>query len=324
MNYYLYKLKFTSPVHFGTSDSALSLYTSGDRFLADTLFSSLCRQALLLSGEEGLNALLGDVENGNLLISDGMIWSGDDFYIPKPYINGTAGSGDVSSKEKKQMKKLRWLPLRSLDSFGASLRGESKFVPNDIPLSFGSEGENTRVAISDGESVPYQVGHFTFNDNSGLYIIAGISDDPSAERFSGLLKAAGLNGIGGKISSGYGKFVIEDEIFLNEPFDEQTEFLYNALKNEESGSYLLITTAIPDEGELRSALDGASYQMTRRAGFIFSETYADTPRKKKTEYYLSSGSVLKNRFSGSLHVVAKNGNHNVYRYSRPLFLGVGL
>ena len=39
MDYYLYKLKFDGAVHFGQSESALSLYTTADHFRADTLFS---------------------------------------------------------------------------------------------------------------------------------------------------------------------------------------------------------------------------------------------------------------------------------------------
>lgn len=40
MNYFLFKLSFHTPCHFGSSDSALSLYTSEDHFCADTLFSA--------------------------------------------------------------------------------------------------------------------------------------------------------------------------------------------------------------------------------------------------------------------------------------------
>ena len=45
MNYFLFKLSFHTPCHFGSSDSALSLYTSEDHFCADTLFSALCHTA---------------------------------------------------------------------------------------------------------------------------------------------------------------------------------------------------------------------------------------------------------------------------------------
>ena len=46
MNYSLIRLRFDGLAHFGTSDSALSLFTSEDHFYADTLFSALCHTAL--------------------------------------------------------------------------------------------------------------------------------------------------------------------------------------------------------------------------------------------------------------------------------------
>lgn len=58
MNYFLFKLSFHTPCHFGTSDSALSLYTSEDHFCADTLFSALCHTARTLYGNSGVEALI--------------------------------------------------------------------------------------------------------------------------------------------------------------------------------------------------------------------------------------------------------------------------
>lgn len=58
MSYLLFKLAFDAPVHFGPSDSALSLYTSEEFFRADTLFSALCHTA----GDE-LDRLVKSVQN---------------------------------------------------------------------------------------------------------------------------------------------------------------------------------------------------------------------------------------------------------------------
>mgnify|MGYP007022586248 CR=1 FL=1 len=72
MDYYLYKLKFDGAVHFGQSESALSLYTTADHFRADTLFSALCHTALSLWGEDGVQALVKQAEADELLLSDSM------------------------------------------------------------------------------------------------------------------------------------------------------------------------------------------------------------------------------------------------------------
>ena len=57
MNYFLFKLRFETAVHFGPSDAALSLAASEEHVRADTLFSALCQTALCLYGPEGVEEL---------------------------------------------------------------------------------------------------------------------------------------------------------------------------------------------------------------------------------------------------------------------------
>ena len=85
---------------------------------------------------------------------------------------------------------------------------------------------------------------------------------------------------------------------------------------------MLLTSSLPKTEEMEKALTNAYYNLIRRGGFSFSP-YADT-FKKQTQYYLSSGSVLKNAFNGDIHTVGENGRHDIYRYSKPIFLGVEL
>ena len=102
MRSFLYKLQFTTPVHFGPSDSALSLYSSGATFCADTLFSALCHTALALQGPAGLEALCRWVQAGELLLSDGMPWHRDIFYLPKPMIQSQT-SAELPAADRKAM-----------------------------------------------------------------------------------------------------------------------------------------------------------------------------------------------------------------------------
>ena len=67
MNYFLFKLRFETAVHFGPSDAALSLAASEEHVRADTLFSALCQTALCLYGPEGVEELCGQVQEGKLL-----------------------------------------------------------------------------------------------------------------------------------------------------------------------------------------------------------------------------------------------------------------
>lgn len=170
--------------------------------------------------------------------------------------------------------------------------------------------------------MPYQVGLFRFAPDCGLYFICGFTEDGQDEDLEYLLDWLGATGIGGKVSSGYGKFHIVDKIYLNEPFDDQTEWMYHALSAEHA-PYLLLSTSLPQADEMDNALEGASFQLVRRSGFMASDR-VETPLKKKTQYALSAGSVLQNRYQGALYDVGLSDVHPVYRYSKPIFMGVTL
>jgi len=86
MNYFLFKLSFHTPCHFGSSDSALSLYTSEDHFCADTLFSALCHTARTLYGNSGVEALIEKAQKDQLFLSDAMPWCGERYYLPRPFL----------------------------------------------------------------------------------------------------------------------------------------------------------------------------------------------------------------------------------------------
>ncbi len=100
MSYLLFKLAFDAPVHFGPSDSALSLYTSEDFFRADTLFSALCHTA----GDE-LDRLVKSVQNDCLRFSDAMPWRGDTLFLPKPCFSVESASDISPELRKKQESK---------------------------------------------------------------------------------------------------------------------------------------------------------------------------------------------------------------------------
>lgn len=325
MNYCLFKLRFTTPVHFGVPGSALSLYGSEDHFLADTLYSAFCHEALSLWGEDGLRNLMEEAEKGRLLLSDSMPWSGDSFYLPRPYVNGKRSLEELTSKQRKAMKKLRWLPVEAFDTFSSSVKTGERFRVETVQAQFGDEDEMTRVHISGLEVPrPFQVGIYRFRENCGLYFIAGFSDDSLGEKVRTLTEAVGMSGIGGRVSSGLGKYRIEDCVFLNEFFDTQTEWLFRALSAEDSKRFLLLTSSLPEEEDLDRVICEASYQLVRRGGFVGSASFAESPRKKKTEYYLTAGSVLPCRYSGSVRSVAEGGKHPVLRFNQPIFLGVDL
>lgn len=162
------------------------------------------------------------------------------------------------------------------------------------------------------------MGAFRFAEDCGLYVLAGLESDDAAWLRT-LMRALGLSGIGGKVSSGYGKFTVDDEIYLNDPFDEQTAWLFRALCRD-APAYLLLTTALPDEEELERTMEDASYTLTRRGGFVSSDSFAPSGQKKREQFFLTAGSVVRRRFGGALYLAARQ-DHPAYRFSKPLLLG---
>lgn len=321
MNSLLFKLAFDAPVHFGSSDGALSLYSSEEHFRADTLFSALCHTAIRSGNPGALERLCSCAHNGRLILSDAMPWRGDTLFLPKPIVS-SEHTEEIPARLRKEIKKLKWISVTDFEAFSTSVAGGAPFVPKESPL-FGVQQVFTKAAVQDGEDArPYDVGTFRFYENCGLWFLC-LCDEDDAPWLEQLVTTLGCSGIGGKVSSGYGAFHVDDLIYLDDPFDEQTQWLADAL-HRDNGCALLLTTALPDDAELESALDGACYRLVRRGGFVQSEEYSDEPMKKETQYYLAAGSTVRNRFCGSLFDVGKSGDHPVFRYSKPLFLGVAL
>lgn len=324
MNYFLFKLSFDSMVHFGASDSALSLYTSEMTFRADTLFSALCHTAISLYGPQAAQELCDWVRRDELRLSDAMPWCGEAFYLPKPCV-AAENDREVPAKLRKAMKKVAWIPVSALGEFAESLHGGEMYNAQKHHLTFGRVVENSKVSIVPGaDPEPYQVGGFRFAEDCGLYILVGCADLAQEKRLDTLMRGLGLSGIGGKISAGYGKFHVEKMILLEEPSDDQTKWFCDALHAEEAERQMLLTTCLPADDELAAVLEGATFQMERRGGFVQSDRYAETARKKRTQYFLASGAVLSHRFKGDLFEVGGDGTHPVCRYGKPIFVGVTL
>ena len=308
MNYFLYKLKFTTAVHFGSSDSALGIQSSEDHFRADTLFSALCQTAL--KSGDSLEKLFDMAKNHELLLTDSMPYADEVCYLPKPIRRFESGE-ETPAEKRKKLKSIQWVPVT------ADPAGYNKEV------SLGSFFSREQAAITGLDNAsPYEVGQFAFAPGCGLYFICALKDAEKESWLTSLLTLLGLSGIGGRASSGLGKFEADDVIYLNEPFDGQTESLFNGLENTDSNHQMLLTTALPAEDELQAVLEQATFQVVRRGGFVQSDCFSRTPLKKRTQYFLTAGTIVQKRFKGDLYQVGEYGTHPVYRYSIPLFMGV--
>lgn len=303
MKRYIFKLKFRTPVHFGNG----RLGASENFIYADTLFSALYKEAIKMFGEEKADDLRKYAENGDFLISDLFPFSDETLFIPKPFIKIHNSQDDLSSKKK--FRKLKFIPVGDLSNF---LIGN--YIPDDSKqISFGKNSVRANVKINeDKDNNPFGVGIYTFNDNAGLYFIASVV--PSIENYIfNLLESISYTGIGGELSSGLGKFCCTRENLPKE-FSERINGSYK--------KYMSLSICLPENDKLDCAIKDASYEVVKRSGFVASETYSKNPLRKNNLYCFKSGSVFKNKFDGQIADVSNKGNHPVYRYAKPFWLGI--
>lgn len=308
MKYKLYRMNFTSPVHFGEGH----LGGSSENFLADRLFSALYIEAMK-SGADAAEKLLNAVSSGELLLSDGLPYIGNELYIPKPVIR--IDSGESSSVLKKAFKKLSYIPVSRIDEF---LKGRlDPQAENEILRGLGKSADTTRAAVRNGtdDALPYRVGTYSFFSGSGLYFMAGYTNDEVFAALDDAVMSLGYTGIGGKVSSGLGKF----SAFPEEVPEEMLKLLTG-----DHDRYITLSVSMARDEQLEKALVNAGYMLVKRSGFINSQTYSDTQRKKREMYCFAAGSCFENRFEGYVADLSDGGSHPVYRYAVPMFMGVDL
>lgn len=308
MNFNIFKLEFASGIHVGEG----KLTDTGFSFLADSMFSALCTEALSLGGQDALDEIAGYAKTGKFLISDGFPYIGDTLYIAKPYIKVRR---DDDIEKKKKFKKLEYVPIDQLEEY---LAGDLDVdAVNDAFKDFGKPQLFQKNAVhSESDTELYSVGAFRFEIDNGIYFIVGCENEEILGRINELFLSLESSGIGGKRFSGFGKF----ELVSNNKadFPERLSGDYN--------SYIALSTCMAKEDELGSALENSKYMLRKRSGYVASSSYSDDGSflKKKDFYSFRSGSVFQKRFSGDVFDVSDNGNHPVYRYAKGMFMGVNI
>lgn len=302
MDYKVYKLKFLTPVHFSSIDNQGFIFDSDFTAPASVLFSALYITSLELKYNDIRDYLLSD----KFVISDLLPYIYDDLYIPKPIIQFTSNQ-DV---DRKRLKKLKFINVNSLIEYFAN---PMEVIEEEENNSFGNFAENVKVYKKRTEdSLPYTIETFTFEEGCGLYFIANIPTHLE-ERFLTILEMLGKSGIGGKKSSGYGKFIIEEVT---------TSFIINELISKETNKYMSLSTFIPLREELDEISKG-TYLLNIKNGFVYSFTYTKTPVKKENKIFIQRGSCFNKRLQGHLHI-EQNGTHPIYTYGRCLMIGVDI
>ena len=309
MEYLIFKMTFPNGIHIGkdaVSDACSTIY-------ADTVFSAMCIEALNIGGEDKLNSFVDMAKNDRVIISDALPYIEDTLYVPKPMVRIVRT--DDSSALKKEFKKLSYIPINYIDTY---LKGNAEPVKlNDDFSSLGKAELYQKAALKlDEDNELYTVGVYHFSKNSGLYIIAGFenNDDEAKELLTDIFNSLQYSGIGGKRTSGLGRFVCEEMAVPKE--------IKTMLDSKNSSRYMSLSISMAADSEIGAAVDGAMYKLIKRSGFVYSESYADTFLKKRDFYMFGAGSVFNNHFSGDIFDVSLGGKHPVYKYGKPIMLGL--
>ena len=307
MKYHVYKLKFDTGVHFGKK----GLTDYDICFHADSMFSALCQEALK-AGEQGmLDQLLNLIKEEQLVISDTFPFKGSEFFIPKPFIHVENQNKDGDSSVKKKFKKMKYIQIQYLETF---MQGEYPVENALKEAQIGCCQVKTNVSIRGMEETePYNIKYFMFHENCGLYLIVGYESKEAVNFIEELLTSLSYSGIGGKRYAGLGRFTLI-KASIPPQFEKRL--------SKEGTCYMTLSLSLPQNDELEKALDGASYQLLRRGGFVSSENYSDQYLRKKDLYVFGTGACFKNKFLGDIYDVSSGGKHPVYRYAKPLFLEV--
>ena len=302
MNYTSYRLEFFNGVRFGHGN----LDSTDISFHADTLFSALFIEAVK-SGEQVAQQLLENTKKGNVVLSDAFPYIGDTYYLPKPLVCIQRNEDVGNSVLKKKAKKLNYVPVDKMEEY---LQGELDIKKEgDKFASLGSGQVKVSVAIKGLEDTePYYVGTYSYAEDNGLYFFAGLEEELE-DVFLDLLDMLSFSGIGGKRSSGYGRF----EVMKMVPVPKERF----ATTSSDKG-YMLLSTSLPKAEEMARALENAEYLVEKRSGFVQSQSVL-AARKKSEQYFLKAGSRFMHPFEGDIYEVSVGGEHPVYRYGKAMF-----
>lgn len=341
MSYYIYKLKFNTPVRFGIDKASSDLSTTAFTANADTIFSAICNEWVRIHGEKSLEAFVKTAESSKFLISDLLPYKNklDDngnkedchIYMPKPAIivdrkvDREYEMGDSVSKKK--MKKMTHINIGKINEYLKYLKSGGEIDFGVDPSEIFAEDQAVRVSKTyEKEPLPYQVASIIFKKNAGLCLIVKM-DGHIKEQFDIVIDSLGTTGIGGKRSSGYGKFQLNGdqmEISAKSSICDSVRYLANML--EKPGKInIALSCILPSLDDIKSIdTEESYYQLMIRKGFVHSRNYSDTNKKKKQLVMLKSGACLPETIEGIIADVSDRGNHSVYRYGKGMFLGVNI
>ena len=330
MRYYIFPFTFTSSVHFGNTSEGGSLDKVQITISSDT-FVSACVNEIGYNQAE-VEWFLESLRLGHINISSLFPFKNLsqelELFVPRPIYVGHRRHDAITNisllqeqvKQQKKIKKIGYVRASKLynKSGQYSLSGVT-----DDPI-FVQLLTSQRVALREDKSKPYVVGSFKFVHDAGLYCILGVNNEADIERVKAIFKSLSYTGIGGKRSSGYGQFMLEDEFELDElPLCGDDDAALYHLLHQEGPTYMSVSAITPKVDEIEILSQG-TYKLMRRSGFVYSESIV-SPYKRNSFYALQEGSCMPVQLEGQvIELCHDQSPHPIYKYMKGFWLGVNI
>ena len=325
-----------TPVHFGDTGNGGNLEKVTMTCSADTFFSALCSEAALASNAFAEEMAQKFIEGKIAVSSLFPYYQAEDdeleLYLPKPFyrmnteVTGIKSFNEmkIAATKMKRVKKTAYVRASQLKDLLNAI-GSNIEYDYDLPV-FATKMNSERVNKRMEEPLPYFVGSYIFSKGAGLYFVLGLENEDDLEQIKELIVQLGYSGIGGKRSSGYGKFELaDDEIEMDAEcgiFDDDIA-LANMLIEADADLQMNIAPVVPSTDDIDTVKEGF-YKLLRRSGFIASKNMEENA-KRESVYMLAEGSCFKKRLGGNMVALDVQGvSHKVYRNGLGMFVGVSL
>lgn len=327
------KLHFRSALHLGMDVPGVGIEDSLYIAHSDTLFSCLVNSyAELHSRDAGaVEKLLEPFRDGNppFRISSAFPFQmrtryDAEYYLPKPMIAPPIFYDLAEGQWAKQEygKLVRNNALVPIVTFHRWLQGETENLhaleEQDIDSFCTREvrPQHARDRLTDATTI-YHTGLVHFLGRSGLYFLIELNDMSLLDwdAFEAMLRRAGINGLGGRRSTGNGVFDVTDDTIID--LNRDWKDLFDL---PDQNGFISLSLYLPEKFD---GLAPVAYQLVPRRGWCYS-LVSPKQMKRKAVMMFGEGSVFRNALNGKLSDVTPKGftAHRLYRYGFPISLPI--
>ena len=318
----VYKLKFETPCHFGAAELGGKLESVSFSYASDVLFGALCCE---LVSNEKVCAFVEAVNDGKILFTDLLPYKDEKFFLPKPIllVDGDKAPARLDlgemrrqATQRKKQKKIEFIRASRFAEYFCAVKTNAPFSEEN---RFGETTLLQKVSCREEEPLPYFLGAFSFYEDSGFYVVALFDDEANVNFFENILQSLGLSGIGGKKSSGLGKFSLNKVIPLDDGTNDDLCALNQMLADENSAWQMNLSSLIPAADEV-ATLKQSFFKLKRRGGFVSSHGTGYV--KKDNVCVATAGSCFPTRLKGTLVSLGNVDGHEIFRLGKAVYAGL--